>query len=103
MRMAGDEWRSRRFETYGVSWASEPAWGKTQRSLGTPRARARSTEHSTSAAPCSTALFEFMSLGYGKPTMRLEASTVRISSGVNDRWIQAFGLLAATSLKRLHS
>ena len=42
-RMAGEECRSTRFETNGVSCASLPAWGKTQRSLGTPSAWARST------------------------------------------------------------
>ena len=51
----------------------------------------------------STSLFEFMYFGYGKPTIRLLGVTVRISSGDFASRIHAFGLPAATSLKRDHS
>ena len=54
-------------------------------------------------APCSTALFEFMSFVYGKPIQRLSGPGVRISSAVYPRWIQACGLVAATALKLAHS
>ena len=81
-RMAGDPARVGRLDTNGVSWASAPAHGNTQRSRGTPSASARSAEHRITAAPCSTALFEFMSLGYGQPTRRLSGPKVRISSAV---------------------
>ena len=85
------------------SWASVPACRNTHRSRLMPAAVAAAAEHSTSAAPCSTLLLEFMSLVYGKPTMRLSAVGVATSSGVKLRCIQAWGLVAATSLKLLHS
>ena len=56
-----------------------------------------------SAAAMSTSLFEFMYFGYGNPTMRLSADAVRICSAVFASRIQAFGLSAATALKRAHS
>ena len=50
--------------------------------IGPPSSRAFSTEHSNTAAPCSTALLEFNSLGYGRPIMRLSGPTVISCSGV---------------------
>src|SRR3546814_2196631 len=44
-----------------------------------------------------------MSFVYGKPIQRLSADGVRISSAVYERWIQACGFDAATSLKRAQS
>ena len=55
------------------------------------------------AAPMSTSLFEFISFGYGKPIILFESVTVVISSAVFDSWIQAWGLLAATSLRPAYS
>ena len=52
------------------------------------------------AAPCSTALFEFIRFVYGNPIMRFSAVGVRISSAVYASWIHACGLAAATSLNR---
>src|SRR5438067_1420784 len=102
-RMAGEEWRSARSDTNQWSWASAPDHGKTQRSWGTPEARAASTEHMIRAAAWSVSRLAFMALVYGKPISRLSAETVAISSAVFAVGDQAWGLADATSLKRAHS
>ena len=52
----------------------------------------------------STSLFEFMCFVYGKPIIRLfGAGRADLLGRRARRWIQAFGLSAATSLKRAHS
>jgi hypothetical protein len=53
-RMAGDEWKSARWERNQWSSASAPANGKTHLSRGTPAASAASAEQRTRAAPWST-------------------------------------------------
>ena len=55
------------------------------------------------AAPWSTCMLAVQSLGYGSDTIRLPGPGVTISSGVRAVRIQAFGLPAATALKRDHS
>ena len=102
-RMAGVSENVQRCETKGCSWQSAPACGKTQRSSGTPSARARSTEHMITAAAWSTSLLLFMYFGYGSPIMRLAGPGVRISSAVFACWTQAYGLSAATCEKRAQS
>ena len=72
--------------------------------LGTPSGRARSTEHMMSAAAMSTSLFEFMYFRYGKPIIRLPRRDGRRSPRPSSRrWIHAYGLAAATAVKRAHS
>ena len=75
----------------------------THRSSAMPSSRAFSTEHMMSAADMSTSLFEFMSFGYGVPIIRLLGDGVRISSADFASRTHAYGLAAATSLKRAHS
>ena len=55
------------------------------------------------AAAMSTSLLEFRYLVYGRPTIRLSADGVRISSAVLAWRDQAHGFCAATWLKRAHS
>ena len=69
-----------RFDTNQWSWASVPAHGNTQRSAGTPSVAGPLDRATITAAPCSTALLEFMSFVYGNPTIRLSGPAVRISS-----------------------
>ena len=64
-RMAGDEWKSNRWERNQWSSASAPASGNTQRSSGTPAARAAATEQMSNAAPWSTCMLAVSSLVYG--------------------------------------
>ena len=101
--IAGVRMNDSRCDTYMCSWARAPAWRNTQRSVGTPSARARSTEHTSSAAPMSTSLLEFISLGYGAPIIRFAGPGVRISSAPCATGDQANGLPAATSENRAHS
>src|SRR5689334_11752242 len=101
--MAGLEWRFSRSLTNQWSWASAPDTGNTQRSSGTPAARAASTEQRMSPAAWSVWMLAFISFGYGKPIMRLSADGVRISSAVLASGDQAYGFLAAVSEKRDHS
>ena len=61
-RMAGEEWKSSRWERNQWSSASAPARGKTQRSWAMPAARAAATEQSISAAPWSTCMLAVSSL-----------------------------------------
>src|SRR5437879_2325985 len=101
--MAGEECRLSRLETNQWSWASEPAHGKTHWPSGTPAARAASTEHSNTAAAWSVCMLAFISLGYGKPIMRLSGPGVRISSGVRKCGDHAYGFDSATRENRDHS
>ncbi len=55
------------------------------------------------AAAMSTSLLAFITLRYGNPTMRFCGVTVAICSGVIAAGDQAYGLVAATALKRDHS
>ncbi len=86
-----------------MSCPSVPASGKTQRSRGTPAASAAPTEHNSSAVPWSRSQFEFMTLVYGKPTMRLSSVAERISSAVIGVGDQAWGLATATALNPAQS
>src|SRR5439155_23131685 len=101
-RIAGDETKSARDDTHQWSWASAPANGNTQRSRGTPAASAAPAEQTISAAAWSVWMLAFISFGYGKPIMRLSSVTVRISSAVRASGNHAYGLPAATALKRAH-
>ena len=59
--IAGDEWKSRRSDIER-SRPSVPACTKTQRSLGTPSSRARSTEQRIAAEAMFTSGFDTMRL-----------------------------------------
>jgi len=61
-RMAGEEWKSARWERNQWSSASAPDSGKTHRSRGTPAASAAAAEHRMAAAPWSTWRFAVRSL-----------------------------------------
>src|SRR2546423_7742941 len=103
VRMAGDECRSARSETNQWSNASAPDQGKTHFSSGTPVERAASTEHRMTAADWSVSRLAFIALVYGNPIHRLSAVTVAMSDAVRASGDQAFGLVAATSLKCAHT
>ena len=62
-RMAGERCSSGRSERNQWSLPSAPASGKTQRSSGTPAARAAATEHTMKPAPWSTCMLAVQSLG----------------------------------------
>jgi len=64
-RMAGDEWKSARWDRNQWSSASAPASGKTQRSRATPAASAAAAEQRMTAAPWSTWRSAVRSLVYG--------------------------------------
>src|SRR5947207_6532507 len=100
--MAGLEWRFWRSLTNQWSWASAPDSGKTQRSSGTPAARAASTEQRMTPAAWSVWMLAFISFGYGNPIMRLSALGVPISSADLASGDQACGFDAATSENRDH-
>ncbi|CPU58596.1 Uncharacterised protein [Mycobacteroides abscessus] len=86
-----------------MSLACAPASGNIQRSLEIPSRSAVSTEVNNTTAPCSTILFEFISLVYGELIHRLSGPGVAISSAVYASLDQAWPLVTATALNRCHS
>ncbi len=80
-RMAGEEWKFTRSETFQMSAASPQPCRNTHFDSGMASSRALATEVITTAAAMSTSITALRYFVYGKPTKRFLSVGVAISSG----------------------